>query len=83
MSENLEIPAPFPGVLYRRSDPTASPFVSENDLVTEGDVVALIEVMKMFNEVRSPISGRLVEFLVDDGDAVSMGQGIARIETES
>ena len=83
MSENQEISAPFPGVLYRRSDPTADPFVSEDEIVNEGDVVVLVEVMKMFNEVRSPVSGRLVEFLVDDGNAVSMGQAIARIETSS
>ena len=80
MSEVQEISAPFPGVLYRRSDPSAACFVNEGDVVKVGDVVALVEVMKMFNEVPSPVAGRILEFLVEDGDAVSMGQTIARVE---
>lgn len=83
MADLLEVAAPFPGVLYRRSDPTADPFVNVGDHVAEGDVVALVEVMKMFNEVRSPVSGRVTEFIVEDGDAVSMGQVIARVDVSS
>ena len=81
MSDFQEIAAPFPGIFYLKAEPNAAPYVQPGDSVSAGDVVALVEVMKMFHEVRSEIDGRLVEFLVEDGDAVSMGQTIARLET--
>jgi len=80
MFDVKEVFAPFPGVLYLRADPNSDPYVRLGDMVAIGDVLALVEVMKMFNEVRSDVAGRLVEFLVDDGDAVSMGQVLARVE---
>lgn len=83
MSDVKEITAPFPGVLYLRADPNSAPYAKPGDSVASGDTVALVEVMKMFHEVRSDITGRLVEFLVEDGDAVSMGQVIARVDAGS
>jgi len=83
VSDFHEIFAPFPGVLYLRADPNSEPFVQPGESVADGDVVALIEVMKMFHEIRSEWTGRLVGFGVADGDAVSMGQAIAQIASES
>jgi len=80
MSEIQDITAPFPGILYRRADPGSAPFAEVDHMISAGDVIALVEVMKMFHEVQSPVSGRLVEFCVDDGDAVAMGKAIARVE---
>lgn len=81
MSDIKEITAPFPGVLYLRADPNSDPYVQPGGTVANGDTVALVEVMKMFHEIHSGFSGQLVEFLVEDGDAVSLGQVIARVDT--
>ena len=75
------IKATMPGVFYRRPAPDADPFVAEGGTVTVGQTVCLIEVMKTFNELRSPAAGTLVRFLVEDGDEVEMGQDIAELKT--
>jgi len=77
-----EIVTPVPGVFYRRADPTSDPFKVEGDDVQEGDTVAVVEIMKNFQAVESEASGRLVEFLVDNEDAVSAGQPIAVLEVD-
>ena len=79
MPEIQEIAAPFPGVFYRRTDPSSPPLAECGQEIALGDVIALVEVMKMFHEVRSPVGGKIVEFCVEDGDAVAMGHTIARI----
>ncbi|MFC4004951.1 acetyl-CoA carboxylase [Prauserella oleivorans] len=74
------IKATMPGVFYRRPSPDAEPYVSEGTEVSEGQTIALIEVMKTFNEVKSEVSGKVTKFLLDDGDEVSMGQDIAEVD---
>ena len=77
-----QILSPLPGILYRRSAPDKPPYVSEGDSVSEDDVVALIEIMKSFHNVTSGIKGKLVKFLVEDEDAIMVGQPIADIEID-
>lgn len=72
------ITAPVLGVLYRRSSPDAPPLVEEGTTVEAGQIVALLEVMKTYHEVRAPAAGTLIEFLVADGAFVEFGQPIAR-----
>lgn len=78
MSEHV-VHAPFPGVFYRRPDPDSEVFVSEDQTVEAGATIGLIEVMKMFQEVKADQPGRLVEFLVANESPVDAGQPIARL----
>lgn len=73
--------SPLPGTFYRRPSPDAPVFKDVGGIVKEGDVVALIEVMKQFSEVCSDVSGTVVAFLVEDADSVEPGQPLLRIET--
>ena len=74
------VPTPVPGVFYRRPSPDADEFVAAGDQVTEGQTIGLVEVMKSFSELKAPAAGAVKEFLVEDGDEVSVGQDIAVIE---
>ena len=74
-----EIKAPFVGVVYFAPAEDEDPYIQEGSTVKKGDTVALIEAMKMFNEVHSPIEGEVVEILVDNGSMVEYDQPIARI----
>lgn len=69
--------APLPGVIYFRPNPESQPFKRENDTLNTGDVLALIEVMKTFQEVTSPVEARIFfRYLVEDGSVVEEGQPI-------
>jgi acetyl-CoA carboxylase biotin carboxyl carrier protein len=68
------INSPVPGTFYRAPSPEDAPFVSEGDRVRPGDVVGLVEIMKMFSEVTAENEGVVDRFLVADGDPVDAGQ---------
>ncbi|WP_314178474.1 acetyl-CoA carboxylase [Streptomyces winkii] len=74
------IKATMPGVFYRRPSPDAEPYAEVGSRIEEGQTIALIEVMKTFNQVRAESAGTVVGFLLDDGDEVSMGQEIAEVD---
>ena len=65
---------------YRASSPTADPYVSEGDLVKEGQILCIIEAMKLMNEIESELSGTVVEVLAQNGKAVEFGQPLFRIK---
>jgi acetyl-CoA carboxylase biotin carboxyl carrier protein len=75
-----EVLTPIPGVFYRRPDPESEPFASEGDTVEAGATIGLVEIMKNFQAVEAEAGGTLVEFLVDNEDAVVAGQAIAVID---
>jgi acetyl-CoA carboxylase biotin carboxyl carrier protein len=68
------INSPVPGTFYRAPSPKDEPFVNEGDSVRPGDVVGLVEIMKMFSEVTAENEGVVDRFLVADGDPVDAGQ---------
>lgn len=68
-----------PGVFYRRPSPEEPPYVQEGDTIRPGQTIALIEVMKNFNEVKADQAGTVTRFLVEDGDEVSISQDIAEL----
>lgn len=80
VDENLEeIKAPFVGVVYFAPSEDEDPYIQVGSHVAKGDTVSLIEAMKMFNEVHSPVSGEIVEILVENGSMVEYDQPIARV----
>ena len=73
--------APLVGVFYRAPSPGARPFVEVGDPVVTGQVVGIVEAMKVLNQVTSEHSGRVVEILVDDGTPVQYAQQLLLIDT--
>jgi acetyl-CoA carboxylase biotin carboxyl carrier protein len=80
VSDEHVVRSPIPGVFYRRPDPGSAPFASEGDVVEDGGIVGLVEVMKQFHEVHSPLRGRVRSFAVDDEGVVGAGDVIAELE---
>jgi acetyl-CoA carboxylase biotin carboxyl carrier protein len=80
MSNVHEVLSPLPGTFYRRASPEAAPYKTEGEMVSVGDVLGLVEVMKQFSEVAAEVSGRLGRFQVENGDPVDPGQVLATIE---
>jgi acetyl-CoA carboxylase biotin carboxyl carrier protein len=75
-----QVLTPIPGIFYRRPDPESDPFVAEGDAVEAGATIGLVEIMKNFQAVEAEASGTLVEFLVENEDAVVAGQAIAVVD---
>lgn len=74
------VTAPIVGTFYQSSSPDKEPFVKVGQTVQEGDIVCIIEAMKLFNEVQSDYSGVVKKILVQDGDLMEYGQPIMIIE---
>ena len=79
-SEGVAIAAPLTGVYYSSSSPTSPPFVTVGDVVHVGQVIALIEAMKIFNEVQAEVSGRVVAMPATTGEVVQKGDALLRVE---
>lgn len=73
-SNLVEIKSPIVGTFYRSPAPEKPSFVSIGDTVQEGSVVCIIEAMKLFNEIESEVSGKIVKVLVDDASPVEYDQ---------
>ena len=73
------MPAPMAGTFYRSPAPGEAPFVDVGDIVAVGDVVCIVESMKMMNRVASEFAGRIAEVLVENGTPVESGAGLFRI----
>ena len=76
----FELRAPMAGTFYRAPAPDAEPFVVEGQAVEAGDVVCIIESMKMMNEVKVDRSGVLREIPAENGQAIGSGQVLFRFE---
>ena len=76
----LTIKSPMIGTFYRRPSPDKPNFVEEGDEVKNGKVVCIIEAMKLFNEIESEISGRVVKILVEDSTPVEYDQPLFLVE---
>lgn len=76
----LTINAPMVGTFYRSPSPDASPFTEVGDVVKTGQTVCIIEAMKLMNELESEVSGRVVRFLVENGEPVEFGQPLIELE---
>jgi acetyl-CoA carboxylase biotin carboxyl carrier protein len=72
--------APLTGIFYRSPSPQAPPFIQVGSQVTQGDVIGLIEAMKLFNEIRSTASGKVRRIMVENGQLVRAHQPILELE---
>lgn len=70
----IEIKSPMIGTFYRKPSPDKPEFAKVGDSISEGDTVCVIEAMKLFNEIESEISGKIVKVLVDDSTPVEYDQ---------
>ena len=77
----MPVVAPLVGVYYSASSPGAKPFVEVGDTVERGQVVGIVEAMKVMNEVTSDYRGRVAEILVENGEAVQFEQRLMLIDT--
>lgn len=69
-SNYVTVKSPMIGTFYRSSSPDKPPFVAVGDSIKSGDVICIVEAMKLFNEIESEISGKIVKVLVDDAAPV-------------
>lgn len=74
------VKSPMVGTFYKAASPDAPAFVEVGSLVAQGEVVCIIEAMKLMNEIETEFSGKVVEICVEDGQAVEYGQTIMYIE---
>ncbi len=81
-SEKHYVNSPMVGTFYISSSPGVDPFVNIGQHVKQGDVICIVEAMKMFNEIEADCEGIIKERLVDNGDAVEFGQKLFVIATE-
>ncbi len=79
---NTPIVSGLPGVFYRCPGPGKDEFVTEGQHVEAGQTIGLIEIMKMFNEIRTEVSGVLTEFCIEDEGMVNPGDTIAIVTTD-
>ena len=80
-SANLvEITSPMVGTFYRAPSPEAAPYVEVGSTVAAGDVLCVIEAMKLMNELECETSGRIVEICVDNAEPVDFGQVLFRVD---
>ncbi len=75
----ITIDSPMVGTFYTASSPDADAFVDAGDTVKPDTVVCIVEAMKVFNEIKAEVSGKITEVLVKNGDAVEFGQPIYRV----
>jgi acetyl-CoA carboxylase biotin carboxyl carrier protein len=77
---SIAIAAPLTGVYYSAPSPNSPPFVSLGDMVHVGQVVALVEAMKVFNEIQAEAAGRVVAMVAPSGEVVQKGDALIRIQ---
>lgn len=79
-SKYITIKSPIIGTFYRRPSPDKPLFVEVGQTISEGDVLCIIEAMKLFNEIESEVSGKVVKILVDDSSPVEFDQPLFLID---
>ncbi|MFA5345983.1 MAG: acetyl-CoA carboxylase biotin carboxyl carrier protein [Candidatus Omnitrophota bacterium] len=78
--KTVEVKSPMVGTFYRAPSPEANPFVEAGQNIEPGQVICIIEAMKLMNEIKSEVKGKILEILVDNAEPVEFGQSIFLIE---
>ena len=79
-SNYITIKASMIGTFYRSASPENPPFVSVGDIIKEGDAICIIEAMKLFNEIESEVSGKIIKVLVDDSTPIEFDQPLFLVD---
>ncbi len=79
-SNLVTIKSPMIGTFYKSPNPETAPFIKVGDVVKAGDTVCIIEAMKLFNEVESEVSGKIIEIMVDDASPVEFDQPLFLVD---
>ena len=79
-SKYITIKSPIIGTFYRKPSPDKPVFVEVGSTIKEGDVLCIIEAMKLFNEIESEVSGKIVKILVDDSSPVEFDQPLFLVD---
>lgn len=79
-SKYITIKSPMIGTFYRAAGPGKDPFVSVGDTISAGSVLCIVEAMKLFNEIESEVSGKIVKVLVDDASPVEYDQPLFLVD---
>ena len=79
-SKLITIKSPMIGTFYRSAGPEKASFVNVGDSISQGNTICIIEAMKLFNEIESEVSGRIVKVLVDDASPVEYDQPLFLVE---
>ena len=74
------VKSPIVGTFYRASEPGAKPFAEVGDMVKKGQVLCIIEAMKLMNEINAEIDGEVVKVYVENGHAVQYGERLFAIK---
>jgi len=78
----VAIPAPMVGTFYRTPSPESKPFIEIGQVVDIGQVVCIIEAMKLMNEIKSEVKGKIVEVLIENAGPVEYGQALFMVDTD-
>ena len=78
--DSFTVNSPFVGTFYRAASPEAPPFIEVGSVVAKGNVLCIVEAMKLMNEIEAEQPGRLVEILVQNGSPVEYGEALFRFE---
>lgn len=81
-SNAITIKSPMIGTFYRSAGPEKPAFISVGDVIKPGDVLCIVEAMKLFNEIESEIGGRIVKVLIDDASPVEYDEPLFLVEPE-
>ncbi|MBU1121189.1 MAG: acetyl-CoA carboxylase biotin carboxyl carrier protein [Candidatus Omnitrophota bacterium] len=76
----IEIKSPMVGTFYRSPAPGVKPYMEVGEVIKPGDVVCIVEAMKLMNEIKAEVGGRVVKIAVENGDSVEFGQPLFFIE---
>jgi len=75
--------SPLVGTFYRAADPDSKPFADVGDHVVKGQVLCIVEAMKLMNEIEAEFPGKVMEVFIQDGQPVEYGQPLFRIEPDA
>jgi acetyl-CoA carboxylase biotin carboxyl carrier protein len=82
-SDIYQVTSPMVGTFYRSSNPNAAPYVEVGSVVKKGQVLCIVEAMKLMNEIESEVSGEILEIPVANGQPVEYGEVVFRIRLTS